>query len=343
MVVEHGQLQGVDNMPTAAGMPMPMTGEQGLASGFAMGNSLIQNLMNRQKMAQQQQQFMQELALKKQANARAAQAAADAHRKMDPMYEINQYRALENFIKGNSGEPGVQQMGMPTQEMGEGMGMFSPEGLQQAQQQSQAFAPMGGLNIELLKAHPMLRSFAKKHLGFDPLAPIAQTPEEKEAAQFDLFKRKEDYKAQQEPKPPAAVKTLHENIIQLSPRAIKAIQGIKDIPSPKEPWGTGALWADQKAAHHKAVTAAAENYAKAKGWPNTKGSIEKAESILRRGNYETDAAYRKRLQGYQDELEEGMALSQQFLHPNQQISSESTGGGDVIIEYVRRDGKLVPK
>jgi hypothetical protein len=29
---------------------------------------------------------------------------------------------------------------------------------------------MGGLNMELLKAHPMLRGFAKKHLGFDPLA-----------------------------------------------------------------------------------------------------------------------------------------------------------------------------
>lgn len=169
LVAAHGQQQEVINMPTAAGMPMPMTGEQGLASGFKMGDSLIQNLMNRQKMQQQAEQFAQELALRKQANARAAQAAADAHRKMDPMYEINQYRALENWIKGNAGQDGAQQMPLPTQEMGEGMGMFTPEGLQSAQQQQQVSAPTGGLDIELLKAHPVLRGFAKKHLGFDPL------------------------------------------------------------------------------------------------------------------------------------------------------------------------------
>ncbi len=164
----------------------------GLKTGSGLYTGAMHPILEREKQKQLEAHFQEQLKLQKAAAGRAAQAAADAHKKMDPMYEINQYQALENWIKGQAAQqagqggggqmPGAQQPPMPQQEMGEGMGMFSPEGMQEAQQAPPVTAPaapqtatagapnMGGLNLELLKAHPMLRGFAKKHLGFDPLA-----------------------------------------------------------------------------------------------------------------------------------------------------------------------------
>ncbi len=344
----------------ALGIPLPGDmGEallKGVNTGSGMFARLMQPILEREKLAQQEKQFQQDLAMRKAAAGRAG-ANADLNRQIlqqqllglqhqnDPMYGMNQVLSMQKLLGGEGTAP-QQNMPMPTQETGEGMGMFMPETLgsmqppaMQSNMQPQA-QPAPSINYELLKQNPMMRAFVKKQLGYDPLATVPQTPEQKEQSQFDLFKKKEEYKAQQEQKLPAAVKTLHENIIQLSPKAVTAIQHIIDIPSPFETWGTGALFADQKAAHKKAVTAAAENYAKAKGWPNTKGSIEKAESILQRGNYETDPAYRIRLKEYQDELDEGVVLSNQLLHPNKQPTPSASGN---IIEYERVNGKLVPK
>lgn len=182
----------------------------------------------------------------------------------------------------------------------------------------------GGMNMDVFKDNPFARALFKSQYGVDPLQQAPETPEQKRQAALDLFKEKEEYKAQQDAKPTAAVKTLHENIIQLSPKATKAIDELIRLPSPIEVPG-GIYRPGAKAAHSKAVTAAAENYAKAKGWPNTVGSLKKAEEILKRGTLESDKDYRGRLKGYKDELEEGVALSKQFLHPNQ-----NSDEGDMI-------------
>ncbi len=211
---------------------------------------------------------------------------------------------------------------------------------QQEQQMNQQKGVIGNNPLlNKLMQNPMMRGWFKHKFGYDPLAPVAQTPEQKKADQLDLFKEKEEYKAQQEAKLPAAIKTLHENIIHLSPKAIDAIQHIIDIPSPFEPWGFGAIKSGQKAAHKKLVTAAAENYAKAKGWPNTRGSIDKAESILERGNFETDFDYHKRLYELQNELKSGIESSNKFLHPNKKKSESDNN----VVEYERIGGKLVRK
>lgn len=171
----------------AINVPMPsLPGDallKGMDSGSSMFTRMMQPIIEREKQKQLEAHFQEQLKLSKAAAGRAAQAAADAHKKMDPMYEINQYQALENWIKGQQGGQQAAQPEMPiqtppNQEMGEGIGMFTPQGMQDAQQAPQApqvaspaaGGQMGGLNMELLKAHPMLRGFAKKHLGFDPLA-----------------------------------------------------------------------------------------------------------------------------------------------------------------------------
>lgn len=194
----------------AVNIPNIGTNLDALMGGIKTGSGMFANLMHpileREKQKQLENHFQEQLKLSKAAAARAAQAASDAHRKMDPMYEINQYKALENWIKGQQGgtQTGVQmpvnQEPAPTQEMGEGMGVFSPEGMQEAQQApiptKPSNTPTGGLDLELLKAHPMLRGFAKKHLGFDPLE---ETPDQKRMAnlqsQINLENIKTDNKA----------------------------------------------------------------------------------------------------------------------------------------------------
>lgn len=112
------------------------------------------------------------------------------------------------------------------------------------------------------------------------------------------------------------VQSIHQKIITLTPKANAAIQKIIDLPSPIEIPGTGMFYADQKAAHHAAVKAAAETATKAQAWPGTMGSIETAIEILERRPYETDAGYRKRLQALQNEGLNNVEASQLILNPN---------------------------
>lgn len=317
--------------------------------GGNMFSRLMHPMLDREHQRQAAEQFKEQMALRKAQFSRSG-ANSDIQRKIleeqllglkqrnDPMHEIKQLQMMQQMFGGEN--PQMNQEPMPTQEMGQGLGMFNPEGFQEAQTMpQQQNAPHNGINMEAIKNSPIMRGYFKKHFGFDPMARSPQTPEEKNAAALELFKQKEAIKNEKEEKLPAAVKTLHENIIHLSPKAIDAIQNIIDKPSPFEPWGLGMIKSGQKAAHNKAVTAAAENYSKAKGWPNTKGSIEKAESILQRGKFESDYDYRNRLREYQEELKQGIHSSNEFLHPNKAMANENN---EHIIEYHRINGKLVP-
>ena len=322
-----------------------------LMNGIKTGSNFYTGIMNpilkrehEKQMAEQfgitnkrqAEQFAQQMALRKQQEGRMAQMQRlqmqQLRNKLDPNYEFNQFKALQDKIMGTSQPGGMQQpqQPVPNQEMGEGMGMFSPQGMQEAQQTPQQQPQAQGGTFDALKQNPMLRGFFKHKFGFDPLAAVPQTPEQKNASALDLYRQKEAIKSEKEEKMPAAIKTLHENIIHLSPKAIDAIDHIINIPSPTEIPGTGFIKSGQKAAHNKAVTAAAENYSKANGWPNTKGSIEKAESILQRGNFETDYDYHKRLRGLQEELRTGIKTSNQFLHPNQAQAESNNKSNDPL-------------
>lgn len=113
----------------------------------------------------------------------------------------------------------------------------------------------------------------------------------------------------------------------MTPTAQKAIDDIISTPSPVEPpnfgIGLGHVWRPQsRAAHHSAVRTAAEVMVKARGWPNTLGSIDKAEAILSRGTLETDASYRKRLKKIKDELGSNAKQSHGLLYPSQRQAPE---------------------
>jgi len=168
---------------------------KGVDTGSSMFSRLMQPVLEREKQKQQAEQFEKELALRKQAEARMG-ANSGLNRKIleqnllklqhsnDPNYEIQQLQHMIESLNGVGGQqgqgspqaPGMQQP-IPSQEEGEGLGMFTPEGMQEAQQQTQLpqqqtpkSAPQGGIDMDAIKNNPILRGYFKKHFGVDPAA-----------------------------------------------------------------------------------------------------------------------------------------------------------------------------
>jgi hypothetical protein len=200
--------------------------------------------------------------------------------------------------------------------MGEGKGMFTPQGMQEGQQSPQMGANtqqpngMSGQDIELLKAHPMLRGFAKKHLGFDPMAQAPQTPEDKQAAALDLFKQKEQIKAANKTVSgetlTAPIKTKYQNVIggvtSARPILKKLIAETKKGEIPGQM--VGQLFKRDAQANYKGeVSTLLDGVRNAYTIPNTDSGTDKAEDKVLRKNGESDANYAKRLQSILDQMD----------------------------------------
>ncbi len=89
----------------ALNLPLPMSGMDAFAKGFGITDNLMKQILERREFKQKQDQFQEELALKKQAAARAG-ANSDLHRQMleqqllglkhknDPNWEWNQFNKM---------------------------------------------------------------------------------------------------------------------------------------------------------------------------------------------------------------------------------------------------------
>lgn len=161
-------------------IPMPDLPGTGLLKGLETGGNLFARLMaprlQQEELLQKQKQFEEELALRKAAASRAS-ANADLQRAIlqqelikaqhanDPNYKRDQYLALQNMFGGSP-----QQLASPTELEGQGLGVFSPEGLQDIQDNPvTSTSPSSGLDINALRNNPILRGFFKEQFGFDPL------------------------------------------------------------------------------------------------------------------------------------------------------------------------------
>ena len=227
-------------------------------------------------------------------------------------------------------EQQANQYGLNGQQMQAQM----PPAEQQQQMPVQQESPMMKAAKERAKQDPRFRGAFKKRFGYDLLA---ETPEQIKARQLETNKLKLDQKAEiDKTKNTNAVKTANQNIVNIVPRANRGIDQLIAAPSPTEfpLYRKGA-----RAAHKALVNEAAENYAKAKGWPNTGESIKTASEILDRGEGEFDSDYRKRLEHLKDELNLSAEEAKAVLTPGKQANKSSN-----VIEYVRDDkGRLVPK
>jgi len=301
---------------------------QGLNTGSSMFSRIMQPVLERERQKQQAEQFAQNLALRKQALAKSG-ANSDLQRLImeqqllglqhqnDPMYEANNMKNLLGIFGGTQGAAqGAPQDGsqmpqepMPTQEMGQGLGMFTPEGLGQAQEQAQASAqpsaavpmtpPAGGLDFEALKNNPLVRGLFKHKFGIDI---GAETPEQKRAHDYDQKIKFAQKKADLEGKTTNtnAIKTLNQNIVNGVPKVKRQIEEIIKAASPINiPGYRGS----SRAEHNALVAEAADTLIKAKGWPNTNMSLKNAKEILDRGSFESDSAYRERLKSLLSSLD----------------------------------------
>jgi len=344
-------------------MAIPLPGDMGTAllNGINTGSSMFSRIMapilDREHQKQAEEHFKQQMALRKQALARSG-ANSDIQRKIleqqllglthknDPMFELNQYKALEDMIKNGSQSGGAKQMPMPTQEMGEGMGMFSPEGpgeMQQSAQSSQSEGGSGGgggIDLELLKAHPMLRGFAKKHLGYDPLAQAPQTPEEKQQMALDLFGKKEALKMQNKggSTPTNAVLTQNQQAVQGIDTVVPMLDELiesKNIP------GIMNFSPGKKAAYNAKTSSMIDTLIAAQSLPKVQASIDLVEEQIRRKSGETVADYKKRLGDLREDLMKRRGRSKSLLQ-NRQVNTDELPAQEKTlngVKYRKIDGE----
>ncbi len=109
------------------------------------------------------------------------------------MWELNN---LKNLASAFGKHPQGKGMPAPEELNGQGMGVFSPEGLQEAQQQAQEGQGGGndfGIDLDLLRQNPILRGFFKKKFGVDPLAGESEVLHGPVRDAADLAKGKKQY------------------------------------------------------------------------------------------------------------------------------------------------------
>ncbi len=144
------------------------------------------------------------MALRRAAAGRAAQAAADAHMKNDPMYPINLLNKFREAYgsKGANQEtqanempssiPGIMSHQEPNQNENEGMSpQLNTNAVSEMNGQSNKPESINGIPLEYI-----MQAITAKALGL-PAPKMGETPEEKQAAALDLFKQKEQFKGQQ--------------------------------------------------------------------------------------------------------------------------------------------------
>ena len=166
-----------DNM--ALDIPMPESPGNSLLKGLDTGSTLfsrmIQPMIARERLKQAQEEFQQELALKKAEFARSG-ANLDLQRQImqqnllglqhsnDPLYEFNKFKHIQALLTN-----GNNSSGMPSE-----------------QHTSNVPGSISGkentANLDAMKNNPLLRGFFKQTFGFDPLQ---QTPEEKQQAEVN--------------------------------------------------------------------------------------------------------------------------------------------------------------
>lgn len=157
---------------------IPMPQSDSFSKNFDLKN-ILQQAMERQKLAEAKRQHEADLELKRQQMSHAARND-DLQRQIlqenllklqhanDPMYRANQYQALEERFRKKGGIK--NNITSPTQEFGQGMGVYSPEGLETTQKEMKNNNDEESeIDYELLKKHPALRGLFKEIFHFDPL------------------------------------------------------------------------------------------------------------------------------------------------------------------------------
>jgi hypothetical protein len=293
-------------------IPLPgLAGEdfvKGVDSGSQMFARLMQPIIEREKQKQLEEHFKQQMQLQRASAGRAAALFPLRMQELkDKMQAAEFDRNMMNQLMGGAGasQSNTQQMPIPKDVAGEGMGMFSPQGLDEAQTQAAAqesAQPKTGFNLEVLKQNPILRGWFKHRYGSDPLAPIPQTPEEKQAGQLDLFRQKENIRAANKSGDIATNKVLTQN--QQAIQAIDTVVPMLDefINDPRKIYGATDFSRGKKAAYQAKTGGMIDMLVAAQNLPQVKESVDLVEQQIRRATGESTKDYVERLKDLKKDL-----------------------------------------
>ena len=355
-----------------APIQMPLSPGESFQKGFNYNDNLMKQILERNQLKQKAEQekanqeqlerhFQANFGLSKAAAGRAAQAAADAHRKamhdLDPLSKAHDWEALENYWKSKQNPGGNdEQMPVPEEQSGQQQGAFMQPGLTEAQKQVIAQQPVphlpGGVttqDLEMMRQNPSLRAMYKSIWNIDPLAPIPQTPEQKKAAELQAFRDKEKIKAENKAASGEIltdkIKSKYQNVIggaaSAKPILRKLIQSVKKGEIPGQMIGS-LLKPNAQASYKGEISTLLDGIRNAYTIPNTDSGTQKAEDKVLRKNGESDDNYAKRLQGILDQIEDrekdataklhaGNITAKASMHDMSQMSDDElrkiAGGG----------------
>ncbi len=133
------------------------------------------------------------------------------------------------------------------------------------------------------------------------------------------------------------VKSRMQKVVALAPQVIKDIEDLKNTPSPARipfaPW-----WKpDQRNAFQRKVKELSESLAVAKAWPSVLGSIERAEEIINRGDYESTDAYKKALDDVIKKIKEAESNAQETLGQSKENKKTDS---DKVLVFNPQTGRL---
>ena len=337
---------------------------KGVDTGSTLYSRAVQPILEREKQKQLEQHFQEQLKLSKAAAARNASLMPYRLQELQDKHAAAQFeRNMMNQLMGaesgggdmgggmGGSMPGAPAPQMPTEEMGQGQGAFTPEGLAQAQQAlsaPQGGAPQGGPQsggannplLQKLMQNPMMRGWFKHKFGYDPLAPTAQTPEDKQAMALDLFRQKEELKKQNKGGaiPTNAVLTQNQQAVQGIDTVVPMLDELlesKNIP------GIMDFSPGKKAAYNAKTSSMIDTLIAAQSLPKVQASIDLVEEQIRRKAGETVKDYKNRLQDLRDDLIKRRSRSKALLE-NRQVNTgempaqEKTLGG---VKYRKIDGE----
>lgn len=287
---------GVLNMITGQ-IPLPGSGMDALTNGL---DSMFADLMNKRKIAIAQNQF-------KQQQERLGQ-------------QFQQQHALRRAQEQRMAEQFQQDFGLRKEASGRNAALLPLRQqmlIQQLQHAKNANDPMyeinkmknlvgsfggnGGEDFNSLKNNPLVRGLLKHKYGVDL---GAQTPEEKQASDLDLFKQQEKIKADNKigsgETLTAPIKTKYQNVIGGVTSARPILQKLIDetrkgnIPGQ----AIGALFKrDAQASYKGEISTLLDGIRNAYTIPNTDSGTAKAEDKVLRKSGESDDNYTKRLEG----------------------------------------------
>lgn len=141
---------------------MPLSGMDSFAKGFGLTDNLMKQLLSQRELKQKADQFKEELAVRKAAQGRLAQAASDAHRlaqfniakaerENDPQKMMEYIQQWNNIKNGLSGQN--QANNVSSESLGEGTALpvasQEPTGIPSAFPSNQTATPSQGNTIDV--------------------------------------------------------------------------------------------------------------------------------------------------------------------------------------------------